>query len=109
MEEEIIFRIEVPGSEKAINSIENLTKANKELREERKKLDLDSDQGKARVNEINSLLDKNTEKIKQNSSAIEKQRLNVGNYSKSIQDAAKDLNIMGVNVGSLANKLSSFL
>jgi hypothetical protein len=88
----------------AIVSIENLTKANKELREERKKLDLGTQEGVKRANEINSSIDKNTNIIKANSSALEKQRLNVGNYTNSIKDAAKEINIAGVNVGGLTQK-----
>jgi len=80
MEEEIIYDVEVKG----IQSIENLTKANKELREERKKLDLQSEQGQKRAQEINKALDENTNIIKENSSALEKQRLNVGNYSGAL-------------------------
>ena len=48
MEEEIIYNVEVQG----IQSIENLTKANKDLREERKKLDLQSAEGQKRAQEI---------------------------------------------------------
>ena len=88
----------------AVVSIESLTKANKELREERKKLNLNSEEGVKRANEINSSIDKNTQVIKNNSSALEKQRLNVGNYTNSIKDAAKEINIAGVNVGGLTKK-----
>ena len=63
MEEKIIYDVEVKG----VQSIENLTKANKELREERKKLDLQSEQGQKRAQEINKQLDANTEIIKENS------------------------------------------
>lgn len=91
MEEEIIFKVEVPGADRAVNTIENLVKANKALREERKKLDLDSAAGQARVKEINSSLDKNTEAIKNNSSALEKQRLNIGNYASALDGVAPGL------------------
>ena len=60
MEEKIIYDVEVKG----VQSIENLTKANKELREERKKLDLQSEQGQKRAQEINKALDENTNIIK---------------------------------------------
>lgn len=80
MEEEIIYKVEVQG----ITSIESLTKANKELREERKKLDLETAEGQKRVQEINRQLDANTNKIKENVSALEKQRLNIGNYQSAL-------------------------
>lgn len=82
MEEEILFKIDIP--KESITSIENLTKANKALREERKKLDLQSAFGQKRAQQINSQLDSNTDLIKQNSSALEKQRLNVGNYTGAL-------------------------
>lgn len=80
MEEEIIYNVEVKG----IQSIENLTKANKELREERKKLNLQSEEGQKRASEINKQLDANTEIIRKNSSALEKQRFNIGNYTGAL-------------------------
>jgi len=80
MEEEIIYRVEVQG----VTSIESLTKANKELREERKKLDLETAEGQKRVKDINAQLDANTNKIKENVSALEKQRLNIGNYQSAL-------------------------
>ena len=101
--ETIILDFKVDGKE-AIVSIENLTKANKELREERKKLDLQSEEGLARAKELNAQIDNNTNIIKTNSSALEKQRLNVGNYKDSIKDAAKEINIAGVSVSSLSAK-----
>ena len=101
--ETIILDFRVDGKE-AIVSIENLTKANKELREERKKLDLQSEEGLARARELNTQIDNNTNIIKANSSALEKQRLNVGNYKDSIKDAAKEINIAGVSVSSLSAK-----
>lgn len=104
MEEEIIYKVEVEG----IQSIENLTKANKELREERKKLDLQTDSGRARVAEINKELDKNNDIIKQNTSALEKQRLNVGNYKNDIVKAAQETKVFGVSVNDASGKVASF-
>jgi hypothetical protein len=51
MDEEIIFRIDIP--QESITSLENLTKANKALREERKKLNLETADGQKRAQEIN--------------------------------------------------------
>jgi hypothetical protein len=102
----VIIDFKVDGKE-AIVSIENLTKANKELREERKKLDLQTEEGQKQAREINSQLDRNTDIIKNNTSALEKQRLNVGNYTNSIKDAAKEINIAGVNVGGLTSKFDT--
>jgi hypothetical protein len=106
--EQIILDFKVNGQD-AIVSIDNLTKANKELRDERKKLDLQTTEGVKRANEINAAIDKNTQVIKNNSSALEKQRMNVGNYTDSIKKAAGELNIAGVNVGSLTTKLTTMI
>jgi len=81
--ETVILEFEV-DSKDAVQSIENLTKANKALREERKKLDTSTEEGQARIKAINSQLDTNTKTIKDNSSALEKQRMNVGNYTGAL-------------------------
>jgi len=84
--ETVILDFQVDAGD-AVLSIEKLTQANKQLREERKKVDLSTKEGIDRVNEINRALDKNNEIIKANSSTLEKNRLNVGNYTNSIKDA----------------------
>ena len=61
--ETIILDFQVNGKDAAL-TIENLTKANKELREERKKVDLSTEEGIRKVNAINSAIDKNTNIIK---------------------------------------------
>lgn len=81
--ESLILDFEIDEGE-AVQSIDNLTKANKALREERKKLDTQSVEGKKRIAEINAQLDKNTETIKGNVSALEKQKLNIGNYASAL-------------------------
>jgi hypothetical protein len=68
----------------AVVSIEKLTKANKALREERKNVNLSTDEGVKRVKDINAQIEKNTATITANSTTIEKNRANVGNYTESI-------------------------
>lgn len=93
----------------AVNSIKTWREANAQLRKERDAVNVSTKEGKELVDKLNTTIDKNNKLIKDNSSALEKQRQNVGNYSKSIQEAAGNLNIMGTNVGGLATKLASFL
>jgi hypothetical protein len=81
--ETIILDVEVDEAD-AVESIDNLTKANKELRKERNALNLQSEAGKKRAQEINALLDENTNKIKTNVSALEKQKINIGNYRSAL-------------------------
>lgn len=83
----IKIEIDTGPTEQAAISIKSLTDANKKLREERKLLDITTDEGRKRIELINQSLDRNDKLIKQNSSSLEKQRLNVGNYTNSIKDA----------------------
>lgn len=105
MEEKIIYDVEVKG----VQSIENLTKANKELREERKKLDLQSEQGIKRAQEINKQLDANTEIIKENSSALEKQRLNVGNYTGALDKLIPGLGATANGFTGITSSAKAFI
>lgn len=75
----------------SIESIESLTKANKALREERNKVNTNSVEGKKRVQEINAVLDQNTQKIKSNVSALEQQKLNIGNYKSALDNVIPGL------------------
>lgn len=93
----------------AVQSINSLRTANKQLTQERNAVNTATKEGQAIVAQLNTQIDKNNKLIKDNSSALEKQRQNVGNYSKSIQEAAGQLNIMGTNVGALGTKLQSFV
>lgn len=94
MEETRIIKIEVEGGpsvDKAAISLKTLTEANKKLREERKNLDITTAEGQKQIELINKSLDRNNDLIKQNSSTLEKNRLNVGNYTESIKAAAPAL------------------
>ncbi len=89
-----IIRIEVDGGdnvEKAVVSLKSLTEENKRLREARKNLDITTAEGRKEIESINKNLDKNNQLIKENSSTIEKNRMNVGNYTESIKAAAPAL------------------
>lgn len=108
LEEDVILHFDI-DEQPAVNSIKDLRAANKQLREERDKVNISTKTGQDAVQKLNAQIDKNNKLIKDNSSALEKQRQNVGNYSKSIQEAAGELNIMGTNVGALTTKLASFV
>src|SRR5687768_16994867 len=89
-EEQIILEVDVEVGD-SVESIESLTKANKELREERKSLNLLTEQGRKRTAEINATLDKNTNTIKANVSALEKQKMNIGNYASALDNVIPGL------------------
>lgn len=82
-EEQVIIDLEIEV-EDSIESIDKLTAANKELRKERNALNLQSEQGRKRAQELNAQIDANTAKIKDNVSAIEKQKINIGNYKSAL-------------------------
>lgn len=83
-QETIILDFEV-DLEDSIESIDKLTAANKELRKERNALNLSTAEGKKRAKEINDQIDDNTATIRKNSSAIEQQRANIGNYRSALE------------------------
>jgi hypothetical protein len=95
--ETIILDVEVDEAD-AVESIDNLTKANKELKKERGALNLQSEAGKKRAQEINALLDDNTNKIKTNVSALEKQKINIGNYRSALDGVHPALGKVGAGL-----------
>jgi hypothetical protein len=68
------------------NSIEQLNAKNKLLTLERNKLSTTTKDGQKEIDKHNKLLDQNTKTIKDNSSAAEKQRMNIGNYKSALTD-----------------------
>lgn len=95
-EETRIIKIEIDAepTQKAAISLQSLADANRKLREERKNLDITTAEGRKQIELINQSLDRNNDLIKQNSSTLEKNRLNVGNYTESIKAAAPALDKM---------------
>jgi hypothetical protein len=92
--ETVILSFEV-DVDSQVESIDSLTKANKALREERKNLNLLTAEGKKRTQEINATIDQNTSKIKANVSAIEQQKINIGNYKSALEGVHPALGKVG--------------
>jgi hypothetical protein len=92
--ETLVLDVEIDESD-SIESIDNLTKANKKLKEERKSLDINNAQHAKRIQEINAKLDDNTNKIKTNVSALEKQKINIGNYRSALDGVHPALGKVG--------------
>lgn len=88
--ETVIIETEI-DVDSSVESINQLRAANKELTAERNKLNIATEEGRKRAAEINVQIDANTNKIKANSSSLEKQRFNVGNYTASIVEASKQI------------------
>ena len=78
--------------ESQANSINSLNAKNRELKAQRNAL-LDTDANYfEKVKKINEQIDLNDTKIKSLSSSLEKQRLNIGNYSSALQGIGGNLN-----------------
>lgn len=66
------------------NSIKALSIRNRELINQRNQISTATDAGRQKIAQINTEIDKNNATIKANSSALEKQRGNVGNYRDAV-------------------------
>lgn len=75
-----------------ITSIASARASNKELLAIRNELNPAIAEEAKLIQELNSKLDSNNDFIKENASAYEQQKINIGNYSESIQDALSNLN-----------------
>ena len=95
------LKILVAEEDKEIGTLKKLELENKKLRIEREKLNLDTNEGRLRLRQINAELDKNNKFIKANSDQLKQQRLNVGNYSDSIKEAAESSGLFGGVLGRL--------
>lgn len=93
-EEKVILEFDIDEKE-SIETIDSLTAANKRLREERKKVNLQSEEGQKQIAKINAQLDVNNDKIKANVSALEKQKINVGNYRSALDGVSPALGQLG--------------
>lgn len=105
-EKDVLLNFKIDTGE-SVQSIDRLRAENRRLTQERNKVNISTEEGRKEVEKLNASIDKNTNLIKTNSTALEKQRLNVGNYSKSIEEAAGNINIAGQNTGQLTAKLSA--
>lgn len=90
-------------------SIVGLSQANKALRLERGKLDTTTDEGRKKINELNVTINKNNDAIKANSSALEKQRLNVGNYTGALDTLVPGLGATANGFGAATKAAWAFI
>lgn len=78
---------------KEITSVDAAAKNNKALKTVRNQLNTETVEGAKALNEINEKIDKNNDYIKENASALEQQKINIGDYKNGIKDAFNELNI----------------
>lgn len=74
-----------------IKTIAEARKNNSDLLKIRNQLDLSTEEGAEQLKIINARLDQNNQFIKENVSAYEQQKINIGNYTQSIIDAYREL------------------
>jgi chromosome segregation ATPase len=85
-----------------------LVAKNKQLIIERNKLNLSTKEGQERLAAINDELNKNNATIKKNSSELEKQKNNVGNYTESLKSAISSSGLLRGKFGDLINGIKDF-
>lgn len=90
--------------DKEIKSSDSAIKNNKELRLIRNKINVETEEGAAAVELINSKIDANTELVKENGSALEKLKFNIGNYKQDIKDAYNELNLFNGGLGGFIQR-----
>jgi hypothetical protein len=86
---------------KNAGTLTKLAAQNRILRRERERLNLDTEKGRKKLQEINKELDKNNKFISKNSDKLKQQKLNVGNYTDSIKEAAGASGLFGGVLGKL--------
>lgn len=69
-------------------------------------LDLTNTDNVKTLEEINKKIDKNTQFLKENSSAMQQQKMNVGNYKQDVKDAINELNIFNGGLTGFAERAS---
>ena len=65
-------------------SIQDLVAQNKKLIQERNNINASTEEGRKKIDSINKSIDKNNAAIKDNVSALEKQKINVGDYTGAL-------------------------
>lgn len=73
------------------DSIEGLKAANKELLKERNLTSTATEDGRAKIAKLNAEYDKNSKIIAANSTQVEKQRFNIGNYASALDKVGPGL------------------
>ena len=66
------------------NSIKALSVRNAELIKQRNLINTSTEEGRRKISSINSQIDANNKTIRENSSALEKQKINIGNYASAL-------------------------
>lgn len=82
-----VIQANTQANEVNANAIDALKKKNSELLKERNKLDTSTEEGRKKIQELNAEYDKNSKIIADNSTKVEQQRFNIGNYKSALEGA----------------------
>jgi len=88
--EEILIDLKIDQAQSARN-LDEVAKSTRELEKAKRQLDFRTEEGRKAILLANEQLNKNNAIIKENASALNKQRMNVGNYTDSILQAVPGL------------------
>ena len=92
---EIQLKVKAQQAEKG--SIEQLSAVNAILEQRLRSVNLNTEEGAKKANLLRSAIDKNNVKIKENSSALSAQKINIGNYKSALEGLPGP-------IGNIANK-----
>jgi len=98
---EINQKIRAQQAEKG--SIEQLSAVNSILESRLRKVNLSTEEGRKRAELYRSAINRNNKTIKDNSSALGAQRVNVGNYTESIKEAFAQTGLFGKQLQILSS------
>jgi DNA repair exonuclease SbcCD ATPase subunit len=94
-----------------VKTIKDAQEQNTKLRKARNLVNIETEEGKNKIQALNTVIDKNNTLIKQNSDALTKQKINIGNYKSALEGAKNVAMGFGLTVGGieLAAKAFTFL
>jgi len=91
---------------KEVVSINQANKNNRELKAVRNELNAETVEGRKAITQINEKLNENTEFVRKNVSALEDQKINIGNYKDSVKEAIEESSLFP---GLLTNTAKGFV
>lgn len=90
---------------KEVLSIDAANKNNKELKKIRNQVNIETEEGQRAIAEINEKLNRNTDIIKGNVSALEEQKIGIGGYKDAIKEALDETNIFKDGLTGVTNNI----
>jgi hypothetical protein len=91
------------------DSLKALKKETSELVKQRDSMSYTTEEGRKKIAELNTQIDKNTKIIGENSSGIEKQRANIGNYKSALDGVVPGLGGMSEKLTEVTQAEGGFI